>query len=153
MVASYKYLGHCITDDLSDDEYVNRQHRTLFVQGTITVRKFNMCSLSVKLTLFRTYYLCIQHNSGGITKHLPLLNYQLLIIIYIYINLGRSRDCLCMSVAAGRPAAFVCLCHRTASFTYFGEVLRCPHKRIVTITKVYIARNTIHVEIISFHTN
>ena len=45
---------------------------------------------------------------------------------------------------AGRPAAFVCFCHRAASFTYFGEVLRCPHKRIVTITKVYIARNTVH---------
>ena len=27
-----------------------------------------------------------------------------------------------------------------ASFTYFGDLLRCPHKRIVTITKVYIAR-------------
>ena len=53
---------------------------------------------------------------------------------YLYINLRRSRDCLCVSVAA--------------SFTYFGEVLRCPHKRIVTITKVYIARNTIHAEII-----
>ena len=38
-----------------------------------------------------------------------------------------------------------CLCHRAASFTYFGEVLRCPHKRIVTITKVYIERNNIHV--------
>ena len=58
-------------------------------------------------------------------------------------NLRRSLDCLCVSVAAdGRPAAFVCLCHRAASFTYFGEVLRCPHKRIVAITKVYIARNT-----------
>ena len=44
-----------------------------------------------------------------------------------------------------RPTAFVCLCLCAASFTYFGEVLRCPHKRIVTITKVYIARNTIHV--------
>ena len=44
-------------------------------------------------------------------------------------------------------AGCVCLCHRAASFTYFGEVLRCPHKRIVTITKVYIAGNTIHVEI------
>ena len=31
-----------------------------------------------------------------------------------------------------------------------GEVLRCPHKRIVTITKVYIAKNNIHVEIIRF---
>ena len=55
--------------------------------------------------------------------------------------------------AAWVHVAGVCLCHRAASFTYFGEGLRCPHKRIVTITKVYIARNTIHVEIIRFHTN
>ena len=34
---------------------------------------------------------------------------------------------------------------------YFAvQVLRCPHKRIVTITKVYIARNNIHVELIRF---
>ena len=52
--------------------------------------------------------------------------FYLLIYIYLYINLRRSRDCLCVSLAAGR--------------------LRCPHKRIVTITKVYIARNNIHVE-------
>ena len=42
---------------------------------------------------------------------------------------------------------------RAASYTYFGEVLRCPHKRIVTITKVYIATNNIHVEIIRFRKN
>ena len=29
-------------------------------------------------------------------------------------------------------------------------MLRCPHKRIVTITKVHIARNNIHVELIRF---
>ena len=47
--------GHYITDDLSDDDDINRQRRTLFVQGNIILRKFNMCSLGVKLTLFRTY--------------------------------------------------------------------------------------------------
>ena len=52
---SYKYIGHYIIDDLSDDEDNNRQRRTLFVQGNIILRKFNMCSLGVKLTLFRTY--------------------------------------------------------------------------------------------------
>ena len=52
---SYKFLGHYITDDLSDDDDINRQRRTLFVQGNIILRKFNMCSLGVKLTLFRTY--------------------------------------------------------------------------------------------------
>ena len=44
-----------ITDDLSDDDDINRQRRTLFVQGNIILQKFNICSLSVKLTLFRTY--------------------------------------------------------------------------------------------------
>ena len=57
VVASYKYLGHYIADDLSDDDDINRQRRTLFVQGNIILRKFNMCSLGVKLTLFRTRYL------------------------------------------------------------------------------------------------
>ena len=55
VVASYKYLGHYITDDFSDDDDINRQRRTLFVQGNIILRKFNMCSLGVKLALFRTY--------------------------------------------------------------------------------------------------
>ena len=60
----------------------------------------------------------------------------------------------CPSRPAGRcPSRCVggSLCQCAASFTYFGEVLHCPHKRIVTITKVYIARNNIHLEIIRFH--
>ena len=40
-----------------------------------------------------------------------------------------------------------------ASLTYFGDLLHCPHKRIVTITKVYIATNNIHVEIVRFRKN
>ena len=56
VVTSYNYLGHDITDDLSDDDDINRQRRTLFVQGNIILRKFNMFSLGVKLTLFCTYY-------------------------------------------------------------------------------------------------
>ena len=40
-----------------------------------------------------------------------------------------------------------------ASLTYFGDLLRCPHKRIVTITKVYIATNNIHVKIKRFRKN
>ena len=36
-------------------------------------------------------------------------------------------------------------------YTYFGDPLRCPHKRIVTITKVYIARNNMQVQVTRFH--
>ena len=35
--------------------------------------------------------------------------------------------CPSRPAADGRPAGCVCLCHRAASFTYFGEVLRCQH--------------------------
>ena len=83
MVASNKYLGHYITDDLSDDDDINRQRRTLFVQGNIMLQKFNMCSLGVKLTLFRTYCsttVGIHHNSGRITKNLPLLNHNIFLM-------------------------------------------------------------------------
>ena len=54
VVATYKYLGNYISKDLSDDD-INRQRRTLYVQGNIILRKFSMCSLEVKLTLFRSY--------------------------------------------------------------------------------------------------
>ena len=58
------------------------------------------------------------------------------------INLRRSRDCLWVSV---RPCVCViALLH----LLILGKC--CPHKRIVTITKVYIARNNIHVELILF---
>ena len=40
-----------------------------------------------------------------------------------------------------------------ASHSYFVDLLHCPHKRIVTITKVYIATNNIHVEIVRFCKN
>ena len=55
VVATYKYLGNYISDDLSDDDDINRQRRTLYVQGNIILRKFSMCYLEVKLTLFRSY--------------------------------------------------------------------------------------------------
>ena len=55
VVDTYKYLGRYITEDLSDDVDINRQRRTLFVQGNIILRTFYMCSIDVKLTLFRTY--------------------------------------------------------------------------------------------------
>ena len=37
-----------------------------------------------------------------------------------------------------------------ASFTYFGQLLRCAYKCIVNIMKVYIERNNIQVELIRF---
>ena len=45
----------------------------------------------------------------------------------------------------------VALWQLRASFTYFEDLLRFPHKRIVTVTKVYIARSNMQVQFIRFH--
>ena len=50
-----KYLGHYVNDDLTDDADISRQIRKQYVQANILLRKFYMCSLDVKLSLFRTY--------------------------------------------------------------------------------------------------
>ena len=39
------------------------------------------------------------------------------------------------------------------SFTYFGDLSCSPHKHIVTITKVYIVRNNIQVELTRIRKN
>ena len=79
-----------MTDDLSDDEDINRQRRTLFVQGYIILLMFNMRSLGVKRTLFRTY--CSPMYAAQLwwnsKKNLPLLNYKLIIIIIIFLNVS-----------------------------------------------------------------
>ena len=54
-VTKYKYLGHCISDDLSDDDDMARQYRQIYAQGNALLRNFFMCTESVKITLFRSF--------------------------------------------------------------------------------------------------
>ena len=50
-----KYLGHVITDQLTDDEDIFRQCRMLYVRANVLARKFGWCTVGVKLTLFKAY--------------------------------------------------------------------------------------------------
>ena len=54
-VTKYKYIEHCISDDLSDDDNMSRQYRQIYAQGNALLRKFFMCTESVKITLFRSF--------------------------------------------------------------------------------------------------
>ena len=44
-----KYLGHFITDGLSGDRDIERQHCSLYAQGNMLIRKSYMCSDSVMI--------------------------------------------------------------------------------------------------------
>ena len=46
-------VNNVLIENVEGSVYLG-QRRTLFVQGNIILRKFNMCSLGVKLALFRT---------------------------------------------------------------------------------------------------
>lgn len=50
-----KYLGHCITDDLNDDDDIYRQCCKLYAQANTIARKFTFCSTQVKAALFKAY--------------------------------------------------------------------------------------------------
>ena len=43
-VSMYKYLGHCINDELSDDDDMTRQRNRIYAQGNALIRKFYMCT-------------------------------------------------------------------------------------------------------------
>ena len=54
-VAKVKYLGHVITNDMTDDADMMRQRRQLYALGNVLSRRFHMCSIDVKNTLFRSF--------------------------------------------------------------------------------------------------
>ncbi|XP_063620691.1 uncharacterized protein LOC134793096 [Cydia splendana] len=54
-VYQFKYLGHVLTDDLKDDEDIERERRALSVRANMIARRFARCSFNVKTTLFRAY--------------------------------------------------------------------------------------------------
>ena len=55
VVDKFKYLGHYISNNLSDKEDISRQRKKLYAQGNSLIRKFHMCTLDTKLALFNTY--------------------------------------------------------------------------------------------------
>ena len=59
-----KYLGHIISEDMSDDADVFRQVKCLYTRGNIISRKFANCSINVKLVVFKTVHACILLNYG-----------------------------------------------------------------------------------------
>jgi len=52
-VKTFKYLGHMISDTLSDDDDMQREIRNLFMRCNILARRFAKCSVDVIIVLFK----------------------------------------------------------------------------------------------------
>ena len=57
-VNEFKYLGHIINNDERDDKDVLREVRAMFTRTNILARRFSLCSVSVKIALFRSFCIC-----------------------------------------------------------------------------------------------
>ena len=55
-VAKVKYLGHVITNDMTDDADMMRQRHQLYALGNVLSRRFHMCSIEVKNTVSLVLY-------------------------------------------------------------------------------------------------
>jgi hypothetical protein len=62
VVQKFKYLGHWVTESMSDNDDIERERRALCVRCNMLARRFARCSNEVKLTLFKafcqTFYTC-----------------------------------------------------------------------------------------------
>ncbi|XP_061724850.1 uncharacterized protein LOC133530801 [Cydia pomonella] len=55
IVKEFKYLGHWVTESLSDDKDVERERRALAVRSNMLIRRFARCTKEAKVTLFKAY--------------------------------------------------------------------------------------------------
>jgi len=54
-VSSFKYLGHVLLNNFTDDSDIQRKICNMFVRTNKLVRRFSKCSFDVKVILFRSY--------------------------------------------------------------------------------------------------
>jgi len=54
-VVEFKYLGHIILHNMSDNADIDREIRNMFFRANILVRKFSKCSVTVKIQLFKSF--------------------------------------------------------------------------------------------------
>ncbi|CAG9130602.1 unnamed protein product [Plutella xylostella] len=54
-VNKFKYLGHWVTEDLTDDLDIERERRALAARCNMLARRFARCSKEVRVSLFKAY--------------------------------------------------------------------------------------------------
>jgi len=57
-VNEFKYLGQVVSNSQLDDADIHRKRKNLFYCCNMLTRRFNKCSVAVKLRLFKTFCLC-----------------------------------------------------------------------------------------------
>ena len=133
-VDSYKYLGHCFTNDLMDNADIKRQSAKLYIQGNTILRKFYMCTMDVKLALFRSFcmpmyttYLWWNFNKTVMNK--LYISYHNIFKMFLGFSKFESTSLLCTVFDIQCCAAVI----RNHIYSFICRLDRSPNRLIKSV--------------------
>ena len=129
------YLGHIISDDLSNDMDIYRQRRKLYAQANTLCRKFSMCSVPVKIALFKAYctplytaHLWCRYKKESMRKLTVAYNDSMRLLL----GAPRSSSASSMFVSVGVPTCSAVL--RNLMYKFMCRVSESENVIIVAVT-------------------
>ena len=137
VVKKFKYLGHIIRDDLSDDDDVQRQCCMLYGQANMLARKFHMCTDDVKISLFRAY--CTPLYTAHLWCNYSKARMRKLQVAYndafrILLKLPRWTSASFMFVHSNVPTFHAVL--RNLMFKFMGRLIDSENEIIMALTVI-----------------
>lgn len=93
-VDKFKYLGHWVTETMSDVDDIERERRALCVRCNMLARRFARSGIEVKLTLFKAY--CQTFYTCGLWTNFTQRAYSALRVQYnnaFRVMFGLPRHC------------------------------------------------------------
>ena len=86
IVTLFKYLGHILTNTLSDADDIKRQIRCVYTRGNMLINRFKMCSNDIKIQLFKSYIGCFYTSQLWVNY----TNMQIQKLVVAYNNVFRK---------------------------------------------------------------
>jgi len=125
-VQKFKYLGHILCQNLSDDSDIMREVKNMFYRTNVLIRKFAKCSLHVKLTLFRAY--CINLYDTALWKRFSTATYTKLKYCYhrcikLFFGYSRSYSVTNILLELGLPSFNTLMVN--SQITFDSSNMRC----------------------------
>jgi len=118
-VDRFRYLGHILNNEFTDDDDIRREIRNLFMRTNLLTRRFSKCSVAVKLSLFKAYCLCLYDTalwhsfaSGTMDKLKSCYNK----CVKIFFGYSRCYSVTSMLSELGLPTFTVLLANCRSSF-------------------------------------
>ena len=57
-MTEFKYLGHILSVKMQDDCDITREVRNMYARTYMLVQRFRKCTLNVKLSILKAYFMC-----------------------------------------------------------------------------------------------